>query len=92
MRRLPDKGITYYCSQSCFKGSYKYLSWYDGKTEERRKEMEQSRDPKTKNKRYYERHRDEERARAKARYWSDPEKAREENRYNKRKRKLLDAL
>lgn len=92
MRRLPDKGTTYYCSQSCLKGSYKFLSWYDGKADERRKEREQKRDIKAKGRRYYERHRDELRAKAKAKYWADPESARENMRYYRRKRKLLDAL
>ena len=29
---------TYFCSRGCFAASYKHIGWYDGKTEERRRE------------------------------------------------------
>jgi hypothetical protein len=47
------------------------------------------RDISAKNSLYYERHSGKEKARAKARYWADPEAARESNRYQYQKRKLL---
>ncbi len=66
------------------------MSWYDGKTEERRKEKERNRDYKEKNRKYYEKNKEKERARARERYWSNPEKARADMAYYKRKRKLLN--
>lgn len=79
----------YYCSQTCFRASYKHRGYWDGKAEERRKEREASRDISAKNRLYYERHREQELARARARYWADPEAARQANEYQRRKRKLL---
>jgi hypothetical protein len=38
---------------------------------------------------YYQRNAEKERARAKARYWADPESAREDRKYQYQKRKLL---
>lgn len=77
----------YFCSQTCFAASYKHK--FDGKAEERRREREAMRDNSAKNRLYYERHREQELARARARYWSDPEAARADNAYQKQKRKLL---
>ena len=92
MRQVLTDGrqlIKYYCSQSCFRASYKYRGYWDGKAEERRKEREANRDISAKNRLYYERHREQELARARARYWAAPEAARADNAYQKQKRKLL---
>lgn len=78
---------TYFCSQTCFDSSYKHK--FDGKAEERRKAKETARS-KEKNRLYYQRHIEEERARAHRRYWADPERARADNQYQRRKRKLLE--
>ena len=82
----------YFCSQSCFHSSYKHKGCWDGKAEERRKAREAGRDVSEKNRLYYERHRTRELERAKARYWADPEAARENNRYQKKKRKLAQEV
>ena len=43
VRQVPRDGkrqaTTYYCSTTCYQASYKYKGWYDGKTEERRREL-----------------------------------------------------
>ena len=79
---------TYFCSQTCFDSSYKHK--FDGKAEERRKEREANRDISAKNRLYYQRHIEEARARSRRRYWADPERARADNQYQRRKRKLLE--
>lgn len=76
----------YFCSESCKKASYKHL--FDGKAQERRKEREAKRDISEKNRRYYATHAEQERQRARERYWADPGKAREDNRYQRKKRGL----
>lgn len=47
VRQVPHDGkkqaITYYCSEKCFAASYKHIGWYDGKAEEHRKERERNR-------------------------------------------------
>jgi len=83
------QATTYFCCEQCFGASYKKKSWFDGKAEERRKEKDARRDHSAKNRRYYEAHREKERARSKARYWADKEGARADCRYHRRKRKLL---
>lgn len=93
MRQMVMDGkqkTTYFCSQSCFQASYKHKGFVDGMSEQRRAEREANRDISAKNRLYYERHREQEKARAKARYWADPEAARESNRYQRQKRKLLE--
>lgn len=44
VRQVPRDGkrqaTTYYCSTTCYQASYKYKGWYDGKTEERRRERQ----------------------------------------------------
>ena len=93
MRQMVVDGkqkTTYFCSRSCFYASYKHKGFVDGKAEQRRTEREAKRDISTKNRLYYERHREKEKARAKARYWADPEAVREANRYQRKKKKLLE--
>ena len=91
VRQVPRDGkkqaTTYYCSETCKNASYKHK--FDGKADERRAEREAKRDITAKNRLYYERHADQERARAKARYWSNPERYREDNKYQRNKRKVL---
>ena len=79
----------YFCSESCKKASYKHL--WDGKAEVRRAEREAKRDISEKNRRYYAAHAEQERQRAKERYWADPESARANNRYKRKKRGLEHA-
>ena len=78
---------TYFCSETCKRASYKHL--FDGKAHIRRAEREAKRDISAKNRLYYERHAEQERARAKARYWSDPERYRADNKYQRMKRQLI---
>lgn len=80
----------YFCSEKCKNVTYKHKGWYDGKAEIRRDIREANRDVKAKNKKYYEAHKEQERERARRRYWADPEAARESNRYSKQKRKLME--
>ena len=75
----------YYCSETCKQASYKHL--FDGKAAQRKAERDAQRDTREKNRRYYIAHQDQERERAKARYWADPERARADNEYQRRKRK-----
>lgn len=77
----------YYCSETCKQASYKHL--FDGKAEERRVAREAQRDISAKNRKYYAAHQEHEKARAKARYWADPERARADNEYQRRKRKAM---
>ena len=76
----------YFCSESCKNASYKHL--FDGKAEIRKAEREAKRDTSEKNRRYYLAHIEQERQRARERYWADPEAARENNRYQRQKRRL----
>lgn len=78
--------VCYFCSESCKNASYKHL--FDGKAEMRRAEREAQRDTSEKNRRYYLAHAEQERQRARERYWADPEAARESNRYQRKKRQL----
>lgn len=96
MRQLERDGkgqaITYFCSEKCYAASYKHIGWYDGKAEERRKAREAARDTKEKNRRYYQAHAEQERQRARERYWEDPERAREDQAYQRRKRRAVKQL
>ena len=80
MRQIARDGkrqaTTYFCSSACFQASYKHK--FDGKAAERRKEREAKRDVTEKNRRYYQSHAEQERARL-------------ENQYQRRKRKMLEA-
>lgn len=79
----------YFCSERCKAASYKYNM--DGKYYERKAERDRNRDTKEKNRRYYLAHAEQERERAKKRYWDDPESARGANQYQRIKRELLNA-
>lgn len=93
MRQLPRGGkkqaITYFCSEKCFAASYKHVGFYDGKTEQRRKERESKRDIKEKNRRYYAAHREEMIERARRYRAANPGSAAADSAYARRKRKLL---
>ena len=80
----------YFCSDSCKRASYKYISWYDGKAEERRRAREAARDVREKNRRYYQAHVEQERQRSRERYWADPQKAQADMAYQRRKRGLVE--
>lgn len=77
----------YFCSEACKRASYKHNM--DGKAEERRAAREARRDWAEKNRRYYVAHAEQERARTRDRYWADPEKARAEVKYQRRKQRLI---
>lgn len=93
MRQIERDGkkqaTTYYCSQTCFAASYKHIGFFDGKTEERRKERERNRDVKEKNRRYYLAHAEEIRAKKRAYYAAHPGLSTENSRYRRKKKKLL---
>ena len=79
----------YFCSEACKLASYKHL--FDGKAAERRKAREAAMDISEKNRRYYAAHAEQERRRAKERYWADPEGSRAAVAYQRKKRKLMEA-
>ena len=93
MRQMERDGkrqaTTYFCSESCKKASYKHVGWYDGKTEERRKEREKNRDVREKNRRYYAAHAEEIKAKKRAYYAAHPGLSAENSRYWRAKNKLL---
>lgn len=78
----------YFCSASCKEASYVHR--FDGKAEERRRQREATRDVREKNRRYYAAHAEQERARARARYWADPEGARADMAYQRAKRRIAE--
>ena len=85
-KRIVHNKTCYYCSQTCKRASYKHL--FDGKAMERRAAREAQRDISAKNRRYYAAHAPQERERATARYWADPDRARADQAYQRRKRRL----
>ena len=95
MRQLTDvdgkkQKTCYFCSESCKKASYKHL--FDGKAQERRKAREASRDTREKNRRYYVAHAEQKRSRAKARYWANREASLADLAYQRKKKKLMEAM
>lgn len=80
----------YFCSEQCSRSSYKHIGWYDGKAEQRRAAREAKRDRSEYNRAYYTAHREQERERARRRYWEHREEALESARYNRKKRRLLE--
>lgn len=95
IRQLPNidgkkQKTCYFCSETCFKKSYKRIGWYDGLAWKRREEKEAKRDIKEKNRKYYQTHKEKERARRKEYYWKHHEEELEANKYYKRKRKLKE--
>lgn len=93
VRQVPRDGkkqaITYYCSRSCFKASYKYNM--DGKEWLRRKERESVRDNRERNRKYYAAHAEQERDRKRRNYWANREDRVEDMRFNRKKIKLMGA-
>ena len=83
--------ICYFCSEDCWRASYKHKGYWDGLTDARRKAREAARDTREKNRRYYAAHAAELRQRARERYWIDPEAARADNRYQREKRRVKSA-
>ena len=81
----------YFCSEACKRASYKHTGWWDGLADARRRVREAARDVREKNRRYYAAHAEQERQRARARYWADLEGARADGRYQRQKRKLREA-
>lgn len=92
IRQLPEDGkkqkTCYFCCEDCWRASYKHTGHWDGLANARRKAREATRDTREKNRKYYASHAERERQRARERYWSDQEAAREDNRYQRKKRKL----
>lgn len=76
----------YFCSESCFSASYKHR--YDGKAAQRRKEREAARSS-AKNRRYYQSHQEQEKARARQRYWENHKESLATLAFNRRKRAVL---
>lgn len=79
--------VQYYCSSKCKTASYVHL--FDGKAAERKAEKDRQRDTTEKNRRYYETHREQEKARQKARYWANIEASRLAVQYNHQKRRAM---
>ena len=94
IRQVPRDGkkqaTTYYCSQTCYKKSYKHIGWFDGMADKRRKERYAKRDIKEKNRRYYAAHAEEMRERRRRNYHKNIEEERKSNAYYKKKRKLIN--
>jgi hypothetical protein len=80
------QATVYFCSEGCKAASYKHR--FDGLAAERRKARDAARDTSAKNRKYYETHAEQERARSRARYHADPEAARLNKIYSRRKRRL----
>lgn len=91
MRQLPADGkrekTCYFCCEVCWRASYNKPGSWDGLAKARRAAKEAARAPE-KNRRYYEAHAEKERQRARERYWKNPEEARKDNVYQRRKRQL----
>lgn len=95
IRQIPADGkkqkTCYFCCESCWRASYAHPGWWDGmKMPAERPEKP----PETSGRRtgdYYAAHAEELRQRARERYWSDPEAAREDNRYQRQKRRMQSA-
>ena len=80
--------ISYYCSERCKAASYKHL--FDGRAGDRKRKRDAARSAE-KNRRYYEAHREQEKARQKAKYWAEPEARRADLRYSRAKRKAAQS-
>lgn len=77
----------YFCSSACKEASYKMQHHGKGKINSEERSRAKRHTPEE-NRRYYEAHAEQIRARKRAQYWADPEAARETNRYNKAKRRM----
>lgn len=80
--------ICYFCSRECKEASYKMPHHGKGKINREERDRARRHTPEE-NHRYYVAHAEQIKERNRARYWADPEAAREENRYNKMKRKMM---
>jgi hypothetical protein len=92
MRQIVRDGkqaTTYFCSQSCYKASYRHL--FDGLAWKRKQAHELDRDIHTKNQKYYAAHREQERARQREAYWAHHDEKLEDMRYQRRKRAEMNA-
>lgn len=93
IRQVPRDGkkqaTTYYCSQGCFKSSYKHN--FDGLAWQRRIEREKTRDIQEKNRKYYAAHAEQERERQRQNYWANREDRLEDMRFYRKKIKLMEA-
>lgn len=94
IRQLPNidgkkQKTCYFCSESCFKKSYKYIGYYDGLAWKRREEKEKNRDVKEKNRRYYEKNKEKIKEKRRKYYQEHREQELESNKYHRKKRKLL---
>jgi hypothetical protein len=94
MRQMPNvngkkQSIVYFCSKACKDKSYKHK--FDGLADVRRQEREKNRDYTEKNKKYYYSHYDELREKRIKKYWDNHEEMLENLRYQRQKRKLLEA-
>lgn len=94
VRQVPCDGkkaaTTYYCSSKCLAASYKHIGWYDGKSDERRKDRERKRDNAERCRRYNEMHREERAAYARRRRQENPGLIAADNAYYKKKRRLAE--
>ena len=93
MRQIVNVGgkkqkTCYFCSASCKQASYKHL--FDGKAAQRKGEYDRTKDRRAYNHSYYTSNACRLKARARERYWADPEEYRQRNIYNKRKRQLMN--
>ena len=96
MRQMPHNGknqaICYFCSSACYQASYKHIGWYDGKADERRRIKDMNRSPEKRAeqwKRYYLDHGDDIRTKRMERYWNQHEEELANNRYYRKKAKLV---
>lgn len=81
--------ICYFCSSACKEASYKMPHHGKGKINSEERSRAKRHTPEE-NRAYYAAHAEQERARARARYFANPEAVREANRYNRTKRKMLN--
>lgn len=79
--------IKYYCSSACKAASYKHR--FDGKAMERKRARDAARDTREKNRQYYAAHKEQLREKARARYWADPESAKLNNAYARKKKEMI---
>lgn len=93
VRSVPKNGrqlICYYCSENCKRASYKHIGWWDGKTEERKRERDAKRDRGNYYKERYAAHAEELREKRREYVRTHPEQIAADNAYYRRKRKLMN--
>lgn len=79
----------YFCSSACKEASYKMPHHGKGKINSEERGRERRHTPEEAHA-YYVKNAERIRERRRARYWEDPEKGKEENRYYRKKRKMLN--